>query len=395
MGTTMTTNSVAEVYVGSKRAATLSRDAQGGITFAYTPSAIRKGGPQVASTLPVSTSPITTSSGALPTFFSNLLPEGRRLSTLKRAVKSSLDDELTMLLEVGGNTVGDVTVVSTGANATTQSSQLTLDERVDFGAVLSTAGIVDPAALPGVQDKASARTIAAPVKSATQDYILKVSPPEYPRLVENEAECFAMGKQVNPSLAVAQARVIHDVHGRSGLLVARFDRDGNERHHVEDACQLLNLYPAQKYAPALEEVADAIARVARSPKVALRSLAYMAALSWLTGNGDMHTKNISVIDRGQGFEIAPVYDIPSTLVYGDTSLALEIQGVTDNLSAKKFRSFTASIGLSSATTDRVMSDTLKATAHAADRIVAASRVDSRKARDIRRVLAYRRKLWST
>jgi len=37
--------------------------------------------------------------GALPSYFSGLLPEGRRLGALRRAVKTSADDELSLLLE--------------------------------------------------------------------------------------------------------------------------------------------------------------------------------------------------------------------------------------------------------------------------------------------------------
>ena len=43
-----------------------------------------------------------------------LLPEGRRLGALRRAVKTSADDELSLLLAVGADAIGDVQVVPSG-----------------------------------------------------------------------------------------------------------------------------------------------------------------------------------------------------------------------------------------------------------------------------------------
>lgn len=117
-----------------------------------------------------------------PPFFTNLLPEGRRLSTLKRTVKASLDDELALLLAVGSDTIGDVSVLPHGQTPSPTTAAIDLDGELDFSGALARAGIADPIAVPGVQDKASARTIAAPVRGQSCDYILKVSPPEYPKL---------------------------------------------------------------------------------------------------------------------------------------------------------------------------------------------------------------------
>ncbi len=381
----------ADVWVGPIHAATLESHPDGTTVFRYTEQTVRAGAPQVATTLPVTKEPITCRDGALPAFFSNLLPEGRRLSSLKRRAKASLDDELTLLLLVGGSTIGDVSIVPPGTAPHDSVASIDLGNELDFSQVLSSAGIVDPAALPGVQDKASARTIATPVAG---DYILKISPPEYPALVENEAACFDIARDLRRQLPAAHHQVIHDVNGRSGLLVTRFDRSGTTRWHVEDAAQLLNIPPGMKYAPSMEEVAGAVASACTSKNLALLKISYMVALAWLTGNGDFHAKNISVINRGKGTEIAPLYDIPSTAAYGDHTLALSVAGATDNLSLKRFWEFTSSLGLTERAAQAVATRTLDATRDAADRIIAAAQFDPRRARDLRRVLAYRRKLWN-
>ncbi len=57
---------------------------------------------------------VTHAAGALPPFFSGLLPAGRRLTALRSAVKTSADDELTLLLAVGADTIGDVQILPHG-----------------------------------------------------------------------------------------------------------------------------------------------------------------------------------------------------------------------------------------------------------------------------------------
>ena len=383
----------ADVWEGPCPAATLHRDDTGVTTFSYTAEAISKQGPVVATTLPVVPEPVVTPHGALPNFFSNLLPEGRRLSTLKRTVKTSLDDELSLLLAVGTNTIGNVSIVEPGARPDDSIAQIELDGPLDFSTVLSAAGIADPAALPGAQDKASARTIAAPTRLGSTHYILKVSPPEYPGLVENEAACFELLRTYGKALPASQVRVLHDESGRSGLLVTRFDRDNGVRWAVEDGAQLLNIPPSSKYEPPMEDVAAAVLRVVARPQVAALRLAHLVAFAWLTGNGDLHAKNVSVINKGRGFELAPIYDIPSTLPYGDSTLALTVGGVRDNLSPRKFAEFTASLSLSEAATHKVIADVLRATEGAAETIADAAGFDPRRRRDLTRVLAYRRRLW--
>ena len=59
-------------------------------------------GDPIATTLPVRPEPHSTGRpGSVPPFFAGLLPEGRRLTALRRAVKTSADDDLTLLLAVG------------------------------------------------------------------------------------------------------------------------------------------------------------------------------------------------------------------------------------------------------------------------------------------------------
>ena len=377
---------VADIWFHNTLAAHFTRDGDQ-TTFHYRDD---YSGPPIATSLPVSADPVITRSGAIPPFFAGLLPEGRRLSSLRRNIKASADDELSLLLEVGADPVGAVSIFPHGESPRPAEPIVPLEGEADFSLALNDSGITDPVALAGVQDKASARTIALPISS---DAILKLSPPEFPFLVENEAACYRLISKNKLRIELSKVEVVHDKHGRSGLLVHRFDRTPQGKYPVEDAGQVLGIWPADKYSVSYEDIADALSKVCASPLLAMRNLAFQIAVAWLSGNGDLHAKNISIMNKGRGFEISPIYDIPSTAVYGDTTMALEIQGSRKDLSKKKFLSFCASVGLPQKTAASVVQAVLSATENAAETILHSGDFSQRTARDLTRVLHYRRKTW--
>jgi serine/threonine-protein kinase HipA len=177
-------------------------------------------------------------SGALPAFFAGLLPEGHRLTVLKDAVKTSLADELTLLLAIGADVPGDVQVVPKGKLPVEPQplADATRPEDLDFAAL---ADAVDLHGLPGVQNKASASMLTTPLALASRRYLLKLDPPAHRHLVVNEAAHLAGARELK--VPVATHRVVADRNGSPGLLVERFDRvqngDGPLRLPLEDAAR--------------------------------------------------------------------------------------------------------------------------------------------------------------
>lgn len=319
------------VFKKDVRAGSLSRLADG-VEFTYTAEYLDSAQPPVASTLPVTDEPIRSSAGAVPPFFAGLLPEGRRLAALRRAVKTSSDDDLSLLLAVGGDTVGDVRILPEGTAPADVEPRVRVSRWSDMSfAELFTAETGDPAgldrvALPGVQDKVSARMITVPVRAAAASYILKLDPPEFRHLVENEA--FMLHAARRSGLPVVDAELIADREDRMGLLVQRFDRtpDGLLLG-VEDGCQVLDRYPAAKYAVTCEDVCAALAGASDAPVVAGRVLLRWVAVAYLACNGDLHAKNLAVAERPDGsWQAAPAYDLPSSYPYGDLTMALSVNG---------------------------------------------------------------------
>ncbi|MFE4226299.1 type II toxin-antitoxin system HipA family toxin [Arthrobacter sp. NPDC056886] len=372
---------IADIYKAGVLAARLERH-DGGTRFSYLPAYLASGGPAVASSLPLTPEPVLSAAGAAPPYFTGLLPEGRRLNALRRSIKTSVDDELSLLIAAGANPVGDVQIVGHGEKLDPDEHAVELDPGtpVDFEALLGDSGLIDPVALAGVQDKLSAGMISMPVASANRRYILKLNAPEFPHVVENEFVMFRYAARLR--IPLSRVQLIRDVAGRPGLLVERFDRvpvsgervsraSGSkaaaespgavQRLAVEDGAQVLGLYPADKYNVGYGQVCHALAAYCAAPLPALRNLALQAAFAWLTGNGDLHAKNVSMVQQPAGeWSIAPVYDIPSTVVYGDKTLALTLDGKRTGVSRRHFLGWAAGMGLTERAAVQVLELALRA-----------------------------------
>jgi serine/threonine-protein kinase HipA len=322
----------ADVYKAGRLAATLSRT-DGGVEFRYLDEWIEADHTPIATTLPVQPEPVRRPGGALPSYFAGLLPEGRRLGALRRAVKTSADDELSLLLAVGADAVGDVQVVPVGVAPAEVPPRIAIENiaEANFADLLVELGIqAQRAALPGVQDKTSAAMINLPIARAGERYILKLNPVgEYPHLVENEA--FFLDAARYCGLAVPGTELVTDRNGAPGLLIRRFDRitvDGQLRAlAVEDGCQAADRPPADKYLLGADRTFAALTAACDARALAGREFIRQLAFAYLTGNGDAHAKNYSIVQDATGeWKASPAYDLPCSYLYGDTTMALSIGG---------------------------------------------------------------------
>lgn len=349
----------ADVYKGEQLAGYLSRTG-GGVSFQYTQDYIASMNDAVASTLPVRAAPYVTGAGAVPAFFAGLLPEGARLLAVVAAVKTSPDDELSLLVAVGRDAIGDVYVVPHGSEPIANSRTLPATPgKISFSELFEQS--IDPSgteldyALPGVQSKLSDAMMSFPLTGASGPAILKLSPTAYPHLVENEAFCLGLAKRAG--LTVPRFEVIKDREGASGLLVERFDRrvtlgEGAnvsvQRIAQEDACQLLNKWPADKYRVSINDIAKRLVEVTSSREASIMDLVEQVAFSWIIGNGDMHAKNYSVqwLKEERLVLPTPVYDVLSTIPYPlDQHMALKLDGRNANLRSRFLVEFAARFGV--------------------------------------------------
>ena len=195
-----------DVWKGDRRTGLLRRE---GDDVVWLPD---DEGPAAATTLGPDRGEVRASAGSVPPFFAGLLPEGARLTALVAATRTSVDDHLTLLLAVGQDAVGDVRVVPSGATPVDppvlvdESRRDGLDLHRLFEQAVDPAGVGrDRHALPGVQPKVSASMVSTSVRTSVGPALLKLTPPEYPRLAENENFFLRMAAACGPARARAPA----------------------------------------------------------------------------------------------------------------------------------------------------------------------------------------------
>jgi serine/threonine-protein kinase HipA len=391
---------VADVVKGTERVGQLRRRVDS-VEFVYDADATV----DVATTLRRGASPVRThASGALPPFFAGLLPEGRRLTALRAAIKTSADDDFSMLLAVGGDCVGDVTIVPDGMTAndvavvpTVVLEQGSSWDSISFDEVFdhSVGGDPERSGVPGVQDKVSARIITVPIAAdgpTIATHILKLTPPEFPFLVENEA--FFADAARSSGLDVCVSEVVTDRNGRVGLLVERFDRvaNGNAINRVgqEDACQVLGLFPADKYRPTYEQVVGALVQQCSAGPVAALAFLRQLVFAYLTGNGDAHAKNFSIVRHGTEWRASPAYDLPSSYPYRDRTMALSVQSKRDErIGRNDFVALASAVGLRPKPMIKAIDDIVERSDAWIDRLGELP-FDGQRVHDLRKSIQYRR-----
>lgn len=348
-----------EVHRGERSIGRLRRT-KAGAEFVYDDAiAADDASAALAWSLPPSRRRIETRGFNLHPFFAGLLPEGLRLTALVRRTKTSEDDLFSLLAAVGADCIGDVWVAPSGSEpaAPEPAFDLSHPERLDFDEILQTSltAADRERGVSGVQEKVSGALVSIPLRSAgaSKAYILKLDPPDRPLLVENEAFFMEMARDCIH--AAAETRLVHDAHDRSGLLVTRFDRvplgerGRFRRVHQEDACQLLERYPADKYRITCKEIAEVLEEIATAPLVQILRFLELQAFNYLIGNGDFHAKNLSLWQSPatQLIELTPAYEVLSTKAYRglDQRMPLKLDGRDDHFRAASFIAFATRHGV--------------------------------------------------
>jgi serine/threonine-protein kinase HipA len=375
----------ADVYKAGVLAGDLRRDGDL-VSFRYDPAYLDDSSRRpVGWALPKTDQPVTATAGSVPPFFAGLLPEGARLQAVVQATRTSIDDHFTLLVAVGADAIGDVQVVPHGEPLAEPTPALDEDAIAtsNLNEVFARATGVDalrfdPAALPGVQPKVSAAMRSTPLQTSRRSAILKLNPAtDYPRLVQNEHFFLRMATACD--LRVPKHRLVHDADGRAGLLVERFDRtvtaDGVHLRGQEDACQVLNVYPASKYRikteTAIRELGAVCERSGGASRVATLDLLRLVAFSYLVGNGDLHGKNMSVGDEGDGrWRVTPAYDLVSTQPYlgWRDPMALDLYGRANRFTRAHLVEAGDRLGVPGRATVRMLDEIVRAATRWVDRL---------------------------
>ncbi|OWV96807.1 HipA domain-containing protein [Rhizobium sp. R693] len=272
---------------------------------------------------------------ALPAFFANLLPEDKLREAMEKHHAGSVraGNDFDLLVALGSDLPGAVRVMASEGTHVRVGELPTLKPKARF----SLAGV--QMKLSVIKNTGKGGSLTIPLGDEQGSYIAKFPSTLFPGVSENEyanlALAEAIGMDVPERELVEQSEFegipeeFNTLTDGKALLVKRFDRGaGGERIHIEDFAQVFGIYPSRKYEGAAYHDIAAALSVAISLAAALEFVCRLA-LATITGNGDMHLKNWSLIYRGAGDKpaLAPVYDILSTVPYIPAdAMALSLAG---------------------------------------------------------------------
>lgn len=367
------------VWLYGIRVAAIDQE-RGRLRLTYTEEALERyplGVPLLSLSLPLTPGRYT--HGAVRPFLEGLLPEGEARGAAANDFNVLREDTYGLIRALGRDCAGALVIQPAGAPAPPPPTTLTAERLSDseIGELVANlryaplgVGRRVRVSLAGVQEKLlltrmPGGTWGRPVDGTPSTHILKPEVARFPNTVENEAFCMRLAR--NLGLPVARVETT-TVGGRKIIVIERYDRtvrvDGSvERIHQEDFCQATGVLPDKKYeedgGPSLRRIAEILQAAVRPDSLEL--LLRAVTVNVIIANGDAHGKNFSLLHDPSGvLRLAPLYDLISTLSYGDDRLAMYIDTVqrTDRVTADRIVNEAGRWGMSGRLATEIVADIL-------------------------------------
>ncbi len=282
-------------------------------------------------------------------FFEGLLPEASQRTAIAQALGVSERNEFRLLEEIGGEVAGAVEVWAEGAEPAAAGAEATsrilgddglvaLIERLPARPMLAGGEDGLRLSLAGAQSKLPVvykdGQVALPAPGQPTTHILKPEIAGFDGTAENEAFCMLLARAIGLDVATTECCSVGD---KRFLLIERYDRQSGEggktvRLHQEDFCQALGFTSGRKYAsdggPVFRDCFALVRRVTTRPAAEALKLLDAALFNAIIGNADAHAKNFSLLYHPGRTQLAPLYDLLSTVAFPDLSqrFAMKIGG---------------------------------------------------------------------
>lgn len=277
------------------------------------------------------------SQAKLPSFFSNLLPEGHLRRYLAERGGINPQREFVLLQLLGQDLAGAVIVCSPEETLIYSDDVEKLNQPYKKQPLRFS--------LAGVQLKFSAILqsnggLTIPTSGVGGDWIVKLPSMNFSHVPENEWAMLHLASEIGIPVPETYLLPLNKIDGlpdvglladNIALAVKRFDRgEQGKRIHIEDFAQVFNVYPSNKYGRvSYNNIAHMIWTLTGEEGITdfIRRLVFTIII----GNGDMHLKNWSFIYRDHYTPmLAPAYDFVSTIPYlPDDNLALTLSDSKD------------------------------------------------------------------
>jgi serine/threonine-protein kinase HipA len=169
-----------------------------------------------------------------------------------------------------------------------------------------------------------------------------VKPPwKRKHLPQNEHLSMCLARLVG--IETAPCALLSQTDGTQVYVTKRFDRfddDPSRSRHQLDFCQLLDLPQDRKYDHAASRCVQVIVESSVAVDHDLAKLFRLMVFCYWIGNGDLHLKNLSLIDR-DGYRLAPAYDLACSYIFGDEKLALYVRNRQKDIPRREWLAFAA------------------------------------------------------
>ena len=190
-------------------------------------------------------------------------------------------------------------------------------------------------------------------------YIFKPQSAKYPYLPELEDLTMKMAEAAY--IRTARHTLIRLADGELGYLTLRMDRGKeNKKISMLDMCQLTNRLTEHKYYGTYQQLADTIKKYSSAPMLDVQRFWELVLFSWMTGNSDMHCKNFSLIDTGNGeYVLSPAYDLLAVLLAdpADTeemAMSFSVGGKKNGFNRSTFMTAFVDSGISIARSEKMI-----------------------------------------
>ena len=190
-------------------------------------------------------------------------------------------------------------------------------------------------------------------------YIFKPQSSKYPCLPELEDLTMKMAEAAH--IRTARHTLIRLADGELGYLTLRMDRGRKgEKKSMLDMCQLSNRLTEHKYYGTYQQLADTIKKYSSAPMLDVQRYWEVVVFSWITGNSDMHCKNFSLLDTGNGeYNLAPAYDLLAVLLADpedteEMAMSFEVGGAKNGFDRNTFMTAFTQSGIPAAVADKMI-----------------------------------------
>lgn len=190
-------------------------------------------------------------------------------------------------------------------------------------------------------------------------YIFKPQSAKYPNLPELEDLTMKMAEIAH--IRTARHTLIRLADGELGYLTLRMDRGRKgEKISMLDMCQLTNRLTEHKYYGTYQQLAETIKKYSSAPMLDVQRFWEIVLFSWMTGNSDMHCKNFSLIDSGNGeYVLSPAYDLLAVLLADpqdpeEMAMSFSLGGKKNGFNRNTFMSAFTQSGIPVTVADRMI-----------------------------------------